>query len=551
MKTNKKEKVIVIGIDGGAWELLNLMMKNGHMSALKNIVDNGRSAILNSSVPPTTGPAWVTFATGKNPGKHGCFDFLYPDGRLDSLKTISTKRIHGATVYEYLKTNHKKSILINLPCSYPPRTDDITITSLLTRGDQFVFPNKIADEIPEFQDYRLTPKADLLLKKQYHDYVNDIRKIEATRFECAQKLFGKDWDFFFVLFSGADWIQHEFYDKLISDSLPDDHPAVGYYRDLDKYIDWFIREIDAQTNVIIMSDHGFGLYKGIFYINEWLRKEGYLEIKNDVNTSEKQHRVNEEMDSAMKRVIKKIKIPYAIRNFIQKNRFINNTAVRIYELLRDKFSLKFYVDVTVDLSKTKAFSTTSELNGIYLNKISKYASGIVEDKDCDALRGELIEKLKQLTDEDGEPIFKYVHKKESIYKGDMLKEAPDIVMELGKWVVGANFPTKIIEKRQTIYHHSEGICLMHGPAIETGKHSGALNIYDMSPVILHLLNMPVPDDMDGQIATELFTEDYVLKNPVSYATSQNQSGERRENKSSVSEDDEIVIARLKSLGYMT
>jgi len=41
-------------------------------------MDEGVHGDLKSTITPSTGLAWVSFATGKNPGKHGCYDFNIP-----------------------------------------------------------------------------------------------------------------------------------------------------------------------------------------------------------------------------------------------------------------------------------------------------------------------------------------------------------------------------------------------------------------------------------------------------------------------------------------
>ena len=70
------KKVVVIGLDGGTFKLLKPLAAEGLMPNLKKILDQGSNAILESTMPPMTGTAWSTFATGKQPGKHGVYDFL-------------------------------------------------------------------------------------------------------------------------------------------------------------------------------------------------------------------------------------------------------------------------------------------------------------------------------------------------------------------------------------------------------------------------------------------------------------------------------------------
>src|SRR3989304_843271 len=209
-------RVLIIGLDGATWDLIKPMAEAGTLPTLKNVMDHGVWGNLQTTIPPFTGPAWVSFATGKNPGKHGIFDFLLPKKSLNDLKTTSTKHIKGETFYEILNEKGKKCILVNLPGSYPPRIGEIVVTGLCTPGNDFIFPPDLIDEIPEFKNYRIFPDVSLEQDGRVTEYINDIRELEKTRFECAKKLFKRKWDFFFILFSGTDWIQHIIFDKLMT-----------------------------------------------------------------------------------------------------------------------------------------------------------------------------------------------------------------------------------------------------------------------------------------------------------------------------------------------
>lgn len=65
------------------------------MPNLKKLKEEGTYGNLESTIPPITDPAWVSFATGKNPGKHGCYDFVWADKSLKRLRSINSKNIKG------------------------------------------------------------------------------------------------------------------------------------------------------------------------------------------------------------------------------------------------------------------------------------------------------------------------------------------------------------------------------------------------------------------------------------------------------------------------
>ena len=81
----KTSRILVIGLDGGTWDLLMPLAKQGFLPILHELVVGGSYGELESTIPPITGSAWVSFATGKNPGKTGVYDFLFPKNSLDDL----------------------------------------------------------------------------------------------------------------------------------------------------------------------------------------------------------------------------------------------------------------------------------------------------------------------------------------------------------------------------------------------------------------------------------------------------------------------------------
>ena len=62
-------KLVVIGLDGATFDVLNPLLECGQMKNLAKIIETGARSNLLNTYPPITGSAWVSFATGKNPGK--------------------------------------------------------------------------------------------------------------------------------------------------------------------------------------------------------------------------------------------------------------------------------------------------------------------------------------------------------------------------------------------------------------------------------------------------------------------------------------------------
>src|SRR5438046_10519479 len=70
------KKVLSIGLDGATFDVLDPLIDRGLMPRLKRFIDEGVRGPLETTIPPITPTAWVSWMTGKNPGKHGVFEFL-------------------------------------------------------------------------------------------------------------------------------------------------------------------------------------------------------------------------------------------------------------------------------------------------------------------------------------------------------------------------------------------------------------------------------------------------------------------------------------------
>jgi predicted AlkP superfamily phosphohydrolase/phosphomutase len=71
-------KVLIIGLDGATWTNLRPWIEQGKLPHLGQLVAEGAAGPLTTTIPPVSPSAWVSFATGCNPGQHGVFDFVFP-----------------------------------------------------------------------------------------------------------------------------------------------------------------------------------------------------------------------------------------------------------------------------------------------------------------------------------------------------------------------------------------------------------------------------------------------------------------------------------------
>jgi len=510
METYRK-KVVVIGLDGVSWDLLNALFSKELLPALKELKENGVHGILESTIPPVTAPAWVSFATGKNPGKHGIYDFVQPRNSLADLKPITSEDIKSVTFYELLERRGKKCILVNMPVTYPPKIKGIVITSFMTRHD-FVFPISLRDEIPELKSYRLVPNTRLLVKGRLKEYIQDIRKLENIRFKCTQKLFKHNWDLFFILFSGTDWVNHAIYDKLLKgEENKATEEAIQFYQDIDSYIEWLVKNSPSNTDIIIMSDHGFKSYVEIFFINEWLRRKGYLNVT--VASQFEENTYPHKFSEGVARSKKQVRVPLIITKLalVAHRFFPSNIIYSLYTRIRKYLPFYPVFTLTPNFRRTIAYCISSESRGIYLNTKERFNDGTIKSTETlKIIREKIINELKQLKDHLNEPLFKAVLQKEYVYGyAPFLDNAPDIILIPNKCILTNYLAPVTLSKIKSFNndHDLYGIFIANGSDIKVEKASIYIKIVDLAPTILHLFGLPIPSDMDGRVLMEIFEPD--------------------------------------------
>ncbi len=100
-------------------------------------------------------------------------------------------------------------------------------------------------------------------------------------------------------------------------------------------------------------------------------------------------------------------------------------------------------------------------------------------------------------------------------------------------------------------HRDQGIFMAMGPHLIPPTEVKELEIIDLAPTVLYLLGLPIPSEMDGQVLTQLFTEEYLASRPIRYEHEDSLQADPAELQRNYSADEEAVIrARLQGLGYI-
>ena len=142
-------KILVIGLDCAAPELL---FDDERLIHFRRLMEMGGYGRLESIVPPITVPAWMCMATSQDPGSLGVYGFRNrKDYSYNGLGITNSQSIREITLWDQIAREGKRSIIIGVPPSYPPRKiNGICVGCFMTPSTQetiYTNPPEIKKEI--------------------------------------------------------------------------------------------------------------------------------------------------------------------------------------------------------------------------------------------------------------------------------------------------------------------------------------------------------------------------------------------------------------------
>jgi len=557
------KRVLVIGLDGATWDVLNPLLRDGKMPNLKKLLDRSAQGVLMSSIPPVTAAAWTCFSTGKNPGKHGLVDFIYfPEHGYRVTIANSTTR-EAATLWNLLSDRDLRVGVVSVPMTYPPeKVNGVMVTDMMTPNAnvQYTYPPELKQELlDKVGPFVITPGEGENPSEPFN-YLDKVRADVKGSADYALYLLKKEpYAFFMYVFGIVDILQHQFWylieadpNKLNENDRALRDKVVGIFTEVDNGVGEMIKYADESvvpsesegTTIVLMSDHGFGPMKGFMHVNNFLLEQGYLVLKSGGM-------------STLKRIMfragvtpQNVHLTLKALKLDLRRKFNRGRA---YGTLR-RFFLSFD---DVDWTKTRAFAL-GHIGQIYINLKGRQPSGIVAPGQAyenlrDEIRAALL-KLKHPAT--GEQLIARVLNREEIYHGALLDNTPDLLLLPADFKYVAFGESEFASNKlvgptlgHTGHHRLEGIGALIGPNVQVGAQIQNASLIDLAPTILYALGLPIPPDMDGRVLTEAFTPEFVNQTALHYDTA---DAVRTDYGGTYSDDEEEqVIQRLADLGYVS
>jgi predicted AlkP superfamily phosphohydrolase/phosphomutase len=455
-------KVIVFGMDGGDWQIIDKYIAElPNIARLKN---EGVHGIYESSIPPVTYPAWKCYSTGKNPGKLGVFYHTSVDFENQKINVHTSRMFKSKELWDYLGEKGYKAGIINMPTTYPPKEVNGFMISSWEQLGNYTYPDELEATLLKKYNYKIDQdyrNMNLLRDERYKDNIMEqIKSVVQAQFDMACDML-PDVDFLHLSITHTDTIQHRLWDSPELKEL---------WKLIDKNIGRFIK---PDNTLFMMSDHGFAKIKKVLNLTTWLEKNGFL-VKRKTS-----------QESMKKMGITMTDLEVLARK-IHVKKLIPKSVIKATEKVVPKKIQNIEMDVEkgTDWDETKAIS---QMDVIY-----------VKNKDKE-ITDQIIEKLKMEED------VVNIYKPEDIYSGPHMDRAPDIIIEPEEGILLMASYNDSLDTFWFGTHRKQGIFAAWGDCIQAGSKIDT-KIYDLAPTILHLMNCPVPKDMDGNILLEIFQE---------------------------------------------
>lgn len=369
-------KTVIIGLDGVPYsELLTKLIENGRLKNMASLFGQGYFGRMEVCIPEISSVSWTSFMTGTQSGEHGIYGFMDLMPGTYKMYFPNFLGLQKKTVFDELGSMGKRSVVINLPSTYPARQIPGVLISGFVAIDlkKAVYPSSLAAEL---QSMGYAIDVDTKRGREDHDYLlQDLDTTLKSRQKLTDFLWEREnWDLFMVVITGTDRINHFMWDAYADSEHPRHVDFIDYYEKVDRFVGLLYKKFldlpgynEGINHFMMLSDHGFTKIRSEVYLNQWLQENGFLSFNQDPPTS------------------------------------LEDIA-----------------------PESKAFAL--DPSRIYINTKDRYPGGSVVKDDVEKVKNEIRMGLQELTFEDGSPVLRKVLDREEVFHGPFVRQGPDLIL---------------------------------------------------------------------------------------------------------------------------
>jgi predicted AlkP superfamily phosphohydrolase/phosphomutase len=364
-------KLLIIGLDGVSHEML--AGGNGLPSLLPGMKEffAASTARMTVSIPEISSVSWSSFMTGTQAGEHGIYGFVDLVLGTYQYRFPNFCDLKAVPFFVELGSHHKRSVIINLPATYPARpVPGVLISGFVALDlEKAVYPARYLPMLKQ-AGYQVDIDAGKGRDKKA-EFLADLHCALKIRRQIADMLWEREeWDVFMFTVTGTDRLQHFLYDAYADSSHKFHDEFRSFFHEVDQAALGLIERAASRRDieVIALSDHGFGRIRSEVYLNPILKRYGYLAMDAGADAGKSLSRIS---------------------------------------------------------AQAKAFAL--DPSRLYIHQKGKYPKGAVARGDYEKIRVELKE-LFEGYEVKGRKVLRKAYFKEELYSGGQLAEAPDLVL---------------------------------------------------------------------------------------------------------------------------
>ena len=283
VQTERGNKVVVIGLDGGTWQVLEPFMDEGLLPNIKTLYESGATANLVTHGRRLSPSVWTGIATGYSHSAHGIMGWTLPDPSTGATRLVQSGDRRKPALWQIVSSYGKSSVVLNWIASYPAEEIDGAVISRVLDVDSLaVYPPELAPRVFSLVDSSFSRMSE---REWYYG------EIEAV-FDLAENLAaGIQPDLLMLYINCTDKAQHrhwaafqpEKFDKSWGVTDEDIETGLEVLRSVwsavDDRIGRLLRVVDDDTAILLVSDHGFrprAQISALPMVNRILHKLGHL-----------------------------------------------------------------------------------------------------------------------------------------------------------------------------------------------------------------------------------------------------------------------------------
>jgi len=536
-------RLLLVGLDGATFDVLLPLAEAGRLPVLAELMRAGSHAPLASTIPPITPTAWTTVFTGKNPGKHGIYDFRELDPATYARRPVHVDRHRQKSLWDLLGVRGRRSIVLDVPFTYPPRPlKGLMLTGYgtpRTPGTRFTYPHDLTGLLPPELHDQIRVALPAHAFDRSRAFVDEWRAImDGRRRLLAHLARHEPWDFFFAVFSITDNMAHVFW-TFLDPAHPNyeraEAPAfreafLGAYEQCDAALGELLAAAGPDVNVLVMSDHGFGSIYTRQFLFERLASGGFLQYSGG-------------QLNVRGRLLRLLLAAYTRAPFLREmvkalrpgGKQLLNEGLRRTGLMPE--------NAAVDTARSPLLPTDFGLQ-LWVNSRDRFPQGPVDPAERAALLDRASAHLRAATAPDGQPIVAATYRGAELYHGPEAAAGPDLIIELANFYRpdGGGARNPHLEGG----HTPQGILIAAGPDIARDARLPEPALVDLAPTVLHLLGEAVPPDMDGRVLAGL----EAAPRPVRRGTEPAVRDDQRETADFTPAERAELEDQLRQLGYL-